>query len=164
MNNFGFANTQFNSNDKDIQLTPDNLTNLYDLNIPERLPHVKENQIKEIDGAWILAQITAIRDIFSNLPRYNLPPLLNSYQLKDLDENTVKAMKEIWDHDETIRDMFFSNNNNDNKIEEKQQQQQQQQQQQPQQSQLPPPPPPPPSTSSPPPPPPPSPPVVLMQH
>ena len=103
-NNFGFRDALGAPNN--IRLSPDNLPDIYDLKIPEKLPNVKEDQIKEIDGTWILLMINQLRETLMNIPHYQLPPLLNSYDLKDLDKNIIDSIKEIFDYDVTLKNIF----------------------------------------------------------
>ena len=98
-NTFGFQEAQKIS---PIPLAPrdfniSNVLNLYDIHVPEKLPNVDENELilNDIDENFIKIIVTSLRNIFNQMPTFDIPPLFNKQTIDDLDENLQKHVKDI---------------------------------------------------------------------
>ena len=138
---FGLANAQ-NISSFSYPLKVSQISNLYDLTIPQKLPEVRivddhnddddddtdtiiitKNGI--IDRDWVSNILSQLDNLLKQIPTYSLPPLLNVYN----DGNNNNNNKRI---NTCIHDIVNKNNfgNEIFSFEGNQQQQQQQQQQQ----------------------------------
>ena len=126
-NNFGFAKNQ-NISTFSYPTNLSDISNLYNLSIPQRLPEVrlrKDNDDDDydddeddddnivfitktgvIDRDWVSHTLSQLQNLFHQIPRYGIPPLINF--LVDNDNEDSKNMNEY------IDDIINKSSNNNN--------------------------------------------------
>ena len=137
---FGFTNAQNISSSFSYPLKVSQISNLYDLTIPQKLPEVRivddddddhddddtdtiiitKNGI--IDRDWVSNILSQLDNLLKQVPTYSLPPLLNVYNDGGINNNNKRINKCIHD--------IVNKNNFGNEIFSFEEQQQQNQQQQ----------------------------------